>query len=413
MNNPFLFMLGVILPIIGFCLALASSDGQPSSNNDPDNPIFSAIDLQVNFTQIYHQTAKGGRDTQRRDGRLPGSLDIEMTADLQRLLGIESAEIYLHTESAWPRRDYNDLAVGSLWGVNSDFAGRQDFSIIELWYQQSFFENAIRLRAGKLDMAGGFEHRGCPVSFDCNAYANDENSQFLNPALVNNPTIPFPDFGLGAILLYSPVDIWYISIGAADAQADRRETGLNTAFHNRADFAYMAESGLLPSFNSPAGDLQGAYRVGLWYDPKPTALGQDRKTYRDNVGWYISVDQMVFKEKNGVNNGQGLGLFARYGYAPSRAYPVSQFVSAGIQYKGLLAGRDDDTFGVGWAKGYTSDAAKDDFASDYESVFETYYNIALNPKIYLTPSIQYIQNPGADGQTRNAAVVALRLAAQF
>lgn len=402
--------LTIVLMVNSAIAELYSPDKQPNFKERLQD---SGVMVDLNLTTIYQQNTRGGLSTHRQQGRCSGSVDIEMTADLQRWFGIDSAHLYAHTESSWPTHDYNQTAVGSLWGINGDFAGRQQFSLIELWYQQSFFENTVHLRAGKLDITGGFEHHNCPISFDCNAYANDENTQFLNPALVNNPTIPFPDYGLGAIVLFSPIPIWYISFGAADTQADRRETGFKTAFHNRADFIYLTETGLLPSFSSATGDLQGAYRLGMWYDPQPMALTENSNTYRDNAGWYISADQLLAKETFDPEDTQGLGLFARYGYAPSRAYPVSHFVSAGLQYQGLLETRDDDTLGIGWARGYTSDKPNGAFSNDHESVLEIYYNMSLNPNAHLTPAIQYIQNPGADGQTRDALVLAVRLTAQF
>jgi carbohydrate-selective porin OprB len=195
-------------------------------------------------------------------------------------------------EGTWSRKDIDETSVGSAFGVNGDFAPREAFNIIEFWYQQSFFDDTLRIRIGKLDMTGGFDHRGCPVSFDCNAYANDENTQFLNSALVNNPTIPFPDYGLGVIVFWNPFGDWYLSFGAADAQADKRETGINTAFHDEDYFVYMAETGITPRFNSANGLLQGAYRVGIWYSPEPAptvrpsaAAGMARR-----YGLVLSVD---------------------------------------------------------------------------------------------------------------------------
>ena len=63
------------------------------------------------------------------------------------------------------------------------------------------------------------------MSFDCSNYANDERTQFLNGALINNPTIPFPENGLGVAVHYGPDKFWYASAAVADARADLRETG--------------------------------------------------------------------------------------------------------------------------------------------------------------------------------------------
>lgn len=376
----------------------------------------SGIEFAFSLTNIYQQNARGGTSTSRHQGRWSGSYDLEMTADLERLFGIQGVEVYLLAEGTWSRKDIDETSVGSAFGINGDFAPREAFNIIEFWYQQSFFDDTLRIRIGKLDMTGGFDHRGCPVSFDCNVYANDENTQFLNSALVNNPTIPIPDYGLGVIVFWNPFGDWYLSFGAADAQADKRETGFNTAFHDEDYFVYMAETGITPRFNSANGLLQGAYRVGIWYSPEPRANSQADaagRAWRDDTGLYLSVDQLLAKENSTPDDTQGLGAFFRYGYASAKTNDITDFCSFGVQYQGLLDGRDDDVLGIGYARGFFSDRASNVYRDDYESVFEAYYNAKVTRWLNFSPSVQYVANPGGTGSTQDAVVVALRATMTF
>lgn len=365
------------------------------------------LDFSMCLTSIYQINAKGGQSTNQRQGRWSGSYDIELSADLQKLLGIDNAILYMHGESTWSRQDIDATSVGSYIGANGDFYPRNTFSIIELWYEQSFLDDTLRLRLGKLDMTGGFECRGCPVSFDGNAYANDENTQFLNNALINNPTIPFPDYGLAAIVYWNPVESWYLSAGAADAQADRRETGFNTAFHGEDYFVYMAETGITPQLDSANGPLQGAYRFGMWYDPQPKAHSDADTLYRDDTGFYLSFDQAITKENSTPDDTQGLGTFFRYGYAHSRANDLTHFYSAGLAYQGLLCGRDEDVLAVGYAQGVFSDRAAATYTEDNESVIEAYYSAVITPWMVLSPSVQYVTSPGGSG-TDDALITGIR-----
>ncbi|MBP8604844.1 MAG: carbohydrate porin [Phycisphaerae bacterium] len=371
----------------------------------------SGLDFAFSLTSIYQANTKGGISTHRRQGRWSGSYDLEMNADLERLLGIQGGTIYMHSEGTWPRRDINDTSVNSAFGVNGDFAPREAFNVIELWYQQTCFDDTLQIRLGKIDMTGGFECRGCPVSFDGNMYANDENTQFLNSALVNNPTIPFPDYGLGAIIYWNPIENWYLSAGTADAQADKRETGFNTAFHQEDYFIYMAETGITPQIDSPKGPLQGAYRLGVWYDPQPKLQSDSDKKYRDDAGVYISCDQKVTREN--PEDMQGLGIFFRFGYAPSRSNDIAEFYSGGLQYQGLFCGRNEDILGLGFAYGAFSDSADTAFTEDYESAAELYYSAVLTKWMTITPSIQYITNPGGDKSGSDAIVLGLRALIAF
>jgi len=376
-----------------------------------DELLMRGIDIELSITSIYQQNASGGLSTHKKAGRLSGSYDLELEADMGTMLGIEGGSLYVLGEGSWPKSGgINDGAVGSVFGVDDDAATRRTFDITQLWYEQSMAGDTLRLRLGKINLTGGFECKGCPVSFDGSLYANDETTQFLNSAFVNNPTIPFPDNGLGAIAYWDFAEWWYISVGIADAQADERETGFRTSFHGEDYFLYIVETGMVNEIEGCNGKMPGAYRVGIWYDPQPMAVSSEDgvRSYRDNAGMYLTCDQMLMKENKDEDCDQGFGLFGRYGYAPSRSSDITQFWSLGAQYKGLLEGRDDDVIGLAFGQGFFSDKAHGAFPSDYESVTELYYNIQVTPWANVTPGIQYVANPSVTAGASDATVIALR-----
>jgi porin len=370
------------------------------------------VEVGLSATHIYQHNTKGGISTHRRTGRYSGSYDVEIEADFEKLFGVEGGRLYMHAEGKWSESaGINDPSVASVFNVNGDGAPRRAIDITELWYEQMFLFGELRLRFGKMDLTGGFEHRNCPVSFDCSNFANDENTQFLNGALINNPTIPFPDYGLGVAVHYDPDNFWYASAAVADAQADVRETGFRTTFCGEDYFFYIVETGITPLFGSANGALAGAYRIGLWYDPQPKAstdLAEAGESCRDDVGFYITCDQMITKENLDPEDSQGLGVFFRYGNANSKRNDITNFWSLGFQYQGLLDGRDDDVLGVGFAHGTFSDKASATYTNDYESAFEVYYSVQIAPWLVISPDFQYVTNPGGDGSISDAVVVGVR-----
>jgi porin len=370
------------------------------------------IELGFGMTGVYQQAVRGA-NKRVHQGRHTGSYDLELTGDLGQLADIADGTLYMHAAGSWSRSDIDATAVSSTFGVNADAAGRRAFDIIEVYYEQAMLDQTLKLRIGKLDIGGGFECRGCPVSFDGSAFANDETAQFLNGALVNNATIPFPDTGLGAVVYYNPIEWWYIGAGVIDAQADGRETGFNTTFHDEDYFFYVYETGVTPRLDSANGPLQGAYRIGLWNDAQPKAHDDAAKERRDDVGLYVSFDQALIKESDDAEDSQGLGAFLRFGYANSERNNVTNMWSAGLQYQGLLEGRDDDVFGVGFARGYFSNSADATFTKDHEGVVEAYYNAQVTPWLNISPGVQYIANPGGSKAASDAIVLGLRLQATF
>ncbi len=364
----------------------------------------------LSATQIYQANVKGGVSTHRGAGRCAGSYDLEVGFDLEKLMKLRGASLFMLAEGSWSE-GIDASSVGSLFGVNDDAGGDRSIDVTELWYEQALWNGKVKLRLGKIDLTGGFECRGCPVAFDGNAYANDETAQFLNGALVNNPTIPFPDNGLGAVAYVEPLEGWYLAGGIADAQADARETGFRTAFHGPDYFFGIFETGVAPRLRSRKGPLPGAYRIGLWYDPqaKDHLDGSGRK--RDDVGFYLSCDQMLWRETDRPDNEQGVGAFARFGFADEEVNEVKGFWSLGCQYRGLIPGRDKDVLAVGVAQGGLSDDAA--FTADHETAVELYYDAEIAPWLRMGLDLQYVANPGGDSDVKDAVVVGLRVQVSF
>lgn len=367
------------------------------------------ITLNLSLTSIYQQNARGGLST-RNAHRVTGSFDMELTLDTERMGLWPGGELYAYAESGWS--DGIDRYVGSLFPVNGDAIGDEPIRLIELWYQQMFLEDKIRLKFGKMDLA---------VDIDTNAYANWEVTQFLNDALINTGNMPLPDYGLGVVLSVLPTDWLYVTLAAADAQARGGQTGFNTAFHGSADFFSALEVGFTPVWETSRGRHPGAYRFILWYDPqsKPVFFddedGQRRTPYRrDDTGFAFNMDQLVFKENPSEDDTQGVGVFFRYGYANDQVNEVEHFWSVGAQYQGLLPGWDDDVLAFGFAQGLMSDQlrAVEGWGSR-ESVYEVYYNAAITRWLHITPDIQYISNPGGDRSNRDAVVLGVRVVVAF
>ena len=201
-----------------------------------------------------------------------------------------------------------------------------------------------------------------------------------------------------------------------DAQNDFRETGFKTTFYGEDYFFYIFETGITPQINSSKGPLQGVYRVGIWNDPQPKAnsdYADAGKSYRDDVGFYLSCDQMLIKENADAEDYQGLGAFFRYGYADSKRNDITNCWSFGFQYQGLIEGRDDDVLGAGFAQGFFSDEASMTYKDDYESAVEVYYNAQVTPWLNISPSVQYVTNPGGTGTASDAVVLGVRAVINF
>ncbi len=386
--------------------------GQDSSANSNQSGLFEqdGIEMSIGVTNVWQRNLKGGLRTSDRSGEFSGSYDLEVGFDLDTLFDTPGI-VFMHMEGSWPDEiGIDGDSIGSIFGVNDAAGSGRWWDIVELWYEGKLWDT-VTFRAGKIDLTGGVEFNGFPAAFDGSAFANDETTQFLNGALVNNPAIPFPDEGLGLFVFYELSDSLYFSAAAADAKADATRAGFSTTFDGNADFIYLFETGMTAELDSARGPLAGAYRIGMWYDPQAKSYEDGGPEKHDDTGFYLSFDQMILKENDLAEDSQGAGMFFRYGYADEERNALSHFWSLGVRYQGLIENRDEDVAGFGFAQGRVSDLSSE-YTQDDESVFEAYYNAYISDHLQISPSLQYVIHPGAV-DTPDAVIAAVRVQMVF
>jgi len=106
-------------------------------------------------------------------------------------------------------------------------------------------------------------------------------------------------------------------------------------------------------------------------------------------------------------------VFSRYGYSPSKRNDTTNFFSLGLQYQGLLDGRDNDVFGFAYVHGVFANTAASTYPEDYESEVEAYYNAQITPWFVFGPNIQYVANPGGSNTAKDVLVFGLRAQMTF
>lgn len=360
----------------------------------------------------YQQNDRGGLNT-RNAHDVPGAMQYNMEFDFDKMKLIPGGSFFIRGLQSWNdgvRGDVGSLTTpGSVWGSSGDHEILAD----KWWWRQRFLDDRVEIRLGKLLTTVDL--------FDVNAYAGSQFTQFSNTALVSNPVIPSSK-GIGAFLKVWPLDWAYFQMGAMDPEQRLTRTGFDTAFHGVDHFRAYWEFGMTPKFNGPRGKLPGNYRFGTWYDPavktvfKRDPLGVLPDTRRTgDVGFYTNFDQLVWKEKADAKDKQGLGLFARYGFAHGEVNRVNHAWSTGAQYEGLLPDRDKDVLGFGVAQLMLSEQYRHNVraAADRETVYELYYAIHVTPWLVLTPDVQIITNPGGDKTARDSIVGGVRVRVAF
>lgn len=343
------------------------------------------INSTLNLWMLYQTNMSGGL-TESAD--LSGLIHFSNHFDFEQIFGWDGASFLVRIDGRWGR-GIND-AVGSLMNVNTLAAGDKSAGVTRLWLAQTWLENRLRLRFGKLNVTTeNFDFHGQNVAFDAMDFANTPRTQFLDGGLVNNSSVPYPESGLGAMLLFEPVDRIYIAGGAIPS--DSKEYEWANPFGSDSVWLYTAEAGTV--INVGTDEKPGQYYAGVW--------SSDFVNAPRGEGIYFGASQLLISR--GGSKKRGLGAFLRFGYAHDNPKSIDYFLSFGGQYRGLLPERDD-VLGIGWVQAFTDG---DQSSAPYEGTLELYYRGTVSPWLHLSPHIQYVVNPGSQ-DVSNALTLGLR-----
>ncbi len=380
-------------------------------------PALRDIGIETSFFYNNHFMSVMDGGTSTGGGKNSATIDWFVTLDFEKMGLIPDADMLLQVRDGWGYSINPFTGTTKAADVNDDADGKQDLYIDQLWYRQYLLDHKIGIQVGYLDMQ---------TIVDRNAYANAEDRQFMNTVLDNNPLVPTATITtLGVALYLQPVEWYTLILAAGDAQGPTHaapdpfyKPGFSTAFHDEAWFVGYVEHDFGFKVPGPSGPLPGNYRLGIEFDPRPRDIysGRERRFIDqrgDDVGFYASFDQLVFRE--GPADEQGLGLFFRYGYRHQDINRFSDFWSGGVSYMGLIPERDRDVLGLGFGQLHSSDRYThlvDENAGE-ETVYEMYYAIQVTPWLVISPDFQYVDNPGANDTVSHATVGGVRVRVSF
>lgn len=111
--------------------------------------------------------------------------------------------------------------------------------------------------------------------------------------------------------------------------------------------------------------------------------------------FYYNFHQYLFTEEE--DSSQGYGIFGRLGFADDETSPIEDFYSIGLGGKGIIDGRDNDTFGAGYYHVGLSDKLGTIISNRFGDTdgFEIFYNIEVAKWLHITPDFQII-NPSRE-----------------
>jgi porin len=348
------------------------------------------ITFSVDTIHTYQNIVDGGIDT---GGEYGGSNDYEIHLDFGKMGLMPGAFMRIFGETKFG--DFVNGNTGTGTAVNTDglfpeIIGQRTTLTSFVYFQ--FLSEWFALFAGKLDSLDG----------DANAFAGSRGkTQFLNQNFVFNPvtlrTAPYSALGGGAIFVL-PKERGDFAIAVSDPNGIPSKVGFDDAFDGGVVISSELKLNVKP-FGLPGHQLFG----GIWSNKDFTSLGQNfRRLFIEAIlsraipsleeaetSWcfYYNFDQYLYVEEEDPS--QGVGIFGRFGMADKDTNPIEDFYSAGIGGKGIIPGRDNDTFGIGYYYINSSDRFR--LAHEGQGG-EFFYNFEVTPWFHVTPDSQIIDS---------------------
>ncbi len=316
----------------------------------------------ASVTQFAGQT-KGDRAEANRHAYQLSSADLLFSAGLAQYTSFFADVVGL--SGAPPDAEIHGLTL--LNSYTARLVRQNEVNVREAWLRTEIFGQRLAISAGRLDLTN---------FFDRNAFANDETTQFVSDALVNNPALGLATNGSGVAGVFDPKNGFALKAGLQ--QSNTEATNLSQSLYSLAEIDYVAR---------PPGLSEGSYRV--W-------VRNDNSTERNRSAFGVSLDQKLTPF---------FGLFGRYGDSEADG-GRDRFYSAGFQVQNAVVFSPTDFWGVGYAQTHLE-------SGDKEKLVEGYYNFEISEKLRLSLHLQHAFETPAGSSSVGFLVPAIRLQARF
>lgn len=274
--------------------------------------------------------------------------------------------------------------IGNRIGVVNDINDYNDNAteFVELYYawQLGGSWDWLTLNAGQFPI----------YMFDGSPYNSNQQVNFINYALSQNPSSTYPTAGFGAFAQIAPKGDWSFAFGAQDASnVDAVSVRVNHLKDKH--FTTFAQVQYAPT------NKLGAAEFSVLLYNQPAVKLQPQTTN----GWSVNLSQNIGKKWN---------IFGRVNGVSGHMDTIDQSWSGGVVWLNPLDRNELDQIGLAYAYNkINEEAVGEPLAHDAEQVVEAYWAWGFSKWATLTPDVQFYINPALSQKSDYATTFSLRL----
>ncbi|HEY0184140.1 MAG TPA: carbohydrate porin [Rhodopila sp.] len=345
-----------------------------------------------------------------------GGVDL----DLERILGIPNAAFHIVFDERIGRTVSFMAATNA--PLQDSFGPSQRFRLSELSYDQSLFNDHLRLLVGRINPTSDYLISDFSCLFIAATCAQPQSWYF------NTAENPYPTSTWGARLTIKPTLPTYLRFGAYEEDPSLlmdNNAGFSWGAQHAVGVFIPVEAGYETSLSTaryPQHFAIGGYTdTSSYIEPSGTFGGPGTTRDGDRSAMWALLQQTVWRPDPGTN--RSLELFAQVYVATSGYQEYSKSFVVGGLMRGPFPSRPNDTFGfIGY--NYTlNQRATENVNSMIASqggrgtINPAQFNIQLNygfrlaPGIFFKPDIEYdinpdqLNNPNPNPKIHDALVV--------
>lgn len=413
--------------VLGAGLIVSTGAHAQSSTTPPGyfftlgDPLKSFGDQMANYgiyfnaanVNVVYDNVSGGRKTGVSD---TNDASAGMDFDMTKLAGIPGARAHIQFDDR--AAGFNGNYTGSVWGSSPEYGPVEVFQLSELSWEQSLFDDHLRLYAGRISPLGDFS------TFDvyCNFYSIGVCGNGPAGYYFDNSATYAPVSTWGFRATVKPSLSTYIRAGI---YADDDAAYYTTHSHGFTDWGLSQASGVFIPFqigydsvtqNYPTHVMLGGYydssnySVGATGTPAAIVAGSANaalNNQRGRTSVYMGLEQTVWKPD--PKSDRQLIAFGEATWSVEGEAPIENAQVIGLVLQGPFASRPHDTVNFAWdfAKYNHRFAQAAAFGAGYdngggigvmqatpsENWIEFSYSAAVMPGFSIQPFLQYFTNP--------------------
>ncbi|MPZ36311.1 MAG: hypothetical protein GEV13_36085 [Rhodospirillales bacterium] len=274
-------------------------------------------------------------------------------------------------------------AIDLISPINNQPTANQQF--VQLTYTHRFPGNWLSISLGQYAFS----------NFDGNAYANDQQVNFIGYSLTQNGSQNYSQAGLGAYAQINPTKEITLAGGFQDAN-DFSGSYIQFSTLGQGQYAWFGYAAWSPSVG---GWGQGTYSLLYYNQP-----GVSRQPLASE-GLSFSASQPI---------GDKWGLFLRANTAWRSSFAIQSSIAGGAVYNDPLNRDPDDQVGFAMAWNATNMALySGTFVRPSETMMELYWAWSAHRTLLVTPNVQLYLQPALAPTNEVAAVFTIRVTQLF